>query len=71
MDLTRTAIMMEATGVRVLLRLMPWRVRRAYWERAQCPGIRPDGFCCVRRKHDGQWHRDGRNMQWRARLATS
>jgi hypothetical protein len=51
--------------VRVLLRLMPHRVGAAYWKRHQCPAYRPNGICCIRRRHDDDWHRDGRNQEWR------
>lgn len=59
---------MEA--VSALLRMLPWRVRRAYRKRRQCPAMRPHQrsgglICCVRDRHADEWHRDGWGMQWR------
>lgn len=31
----------------------------------QCTVTRPNGLCCIREKHDDEWHRDGRGEPWR------
>jgi len=45
----------------VWLALLPWRLRRRYWRRHQCPAWDSvSGLCCTRRRHAGFDHRDGR-----------
>ncbi len=61
--------------MRFLLPFLPWRLRQRYWDRAQCPAswyhARSDGYWrCTRKRHEDEWHRDGRGHEWPAHTVT-